>query len=318
MSVLISTRGRAESLALTLRSLFEADRKGLEIQVIVINNTPPEEIDDTDLMVMEFRKKHEVLLLHEGTPGKCHALNRAIQDCRLGDLMVVIDDDISVSKDWFQNIAAISERWPDKGFFSGRTAIQWPACKIPNWALHPGLRWWAYSVVDISEEHEIGPDKWVSGNHYWVRTRFLPPDYRYNDAWLSGAKMMLDMAESGHGGLIAPAALAWHRIQPSLLRPEVIRHRADHGGRESAKALLLPYRPTIRQAVMFRKHPLFARAFCLLQTVRWMGVFAASYRIFSRDLRFVRQLEARLKIGFYTEMLKVASAVPEYRIISEL
>lgn len=272
IKVIIPTLDRLESLQETLRSLEAAHRPGLEIEIVVVNNLAGTELEGS---LTAFQTKLNVVVLNEPTPGKSHALNRALSHLDGGDLIAVVDDDISVDPGWFQDIVAISARWPEKGFFGGTTRIEWPDGPLPAWSQHhsmPGsIRSWMFSINGVKEERALHPGEWVSGNLFWVRTQHLPGGFRFDCSKqphyleMTEPKMMFDLTELGHGGVHSPLATAKHRLQAELIDFEVLKKRAALAGRGYAEARLRPFRRISRQAVLLKKHPLTGHLYCRLK-----------------------------------------------------
>lgn len=102
VSILISTRNRAESLRGTLLSL---DRMSVPTDVsaelILVDNGST---DDTVEVVNSFHPESIACrLLHEPNPSKSVALNQAIDEAK-GDFLLFTDDDVRVPPLWIQGM----------------------------------------------------------------------------------------------------------------------------------------------------------------------------------------------------------------------
>lgn len=107
ISVVICTRNRSQSLSETLRCLATANRAGLQVEVVVVDNGSE---DATAEVVQAFGSHLPARLLSEprqGVYGKSYALNRALDEGRLGKIVAVLDDDMSPHPEWFQGVAAL-------------------------------------------------------------------------------------------------------------------------------------------------------------------------------------------------------------------
>ncbi|MCA9414467.1 MAG: glycosyltransferase family 2 protein, partial [Candidatus Omnitrophica bacterium] len=181
ISVLICTFNRAESLRETLESLAEADRGNLSVEVVVIDNNSS---DRTREVAEAFSERIRIRILTQSRPGKIHSLNHALDVGGLGALVVLLDDDMSVHPGWFQGVKSISNRHPDCDYFTGRTILSWPDCEVPAWAHHRFLRPWAFSFIDYGDQDvAVKPGQWLSGNHYWFRSKVLEDGRRFLDFW---------------------------------------------------------------------------------------------------------------------------------------
>ena len=311
LAVIICTKDRPLSLERTLRSLAAADRTGIALRVVVVNNSACDQSDD---VARSFQPRLPVCLVREERPGKCHALDRGLMECGGAEIIAIVDDDVTVDPQWLQGVRQITLRWPDKGYFAGSTFVVWPQETVPAWARDPFMAPWAYSVLATDRDREILPDASASGNCFWFRAGLLPPGFRFAETWLTEPPLMMDLAERGFGGVVAPDAKAWHHITADLLDIDAMRRRAKVFGRMSSTARLIPYRKTVRQAVLFRKHPLLCRVGCGLYVLGWAGAWLVAQCSPSADRRIVRTIKATQRIAGYRQYLASCRGVREYSI----
>src|SRR5262245_46492727 len=123
VSILIPTHNRADVLDGTLEAFHRVDRTGMNVEIIVIDNNSG---DHTVDVVASHQRELPLTYLREFHPGKSCALNRALRDCQLKDIVVFTDDDVAPASDWLQEIASATSRWPDVSVFGGRVRVQWP------------------------------------------------------------------------------------------------------------------------------------------------------------------------------------------------
>lgn len=311
--MIICTRNRAQSLALTLESLAAADRSGLEMEVRIVDNGS---VDNTRAVVMEFAGRLPITYLVEqalGNYGKSHALNAALDAGGLGRLVAVIDDDISVREDWPRAVVSVSERWEDKSVFGGSILVSWPQAEIPAWALDARIRSWLFSAAEYSDEAPLDSGRWFSGNHFWFRSSVLEGSRRFKDIWLTEPDFILGLVEDGYHGLATPKAVVWHRVQPELLDPARAAERARLVGRSFARVRTQPVRNKVRQSVLLRKYPFAGRFFCIISLLKWLfGARAARIRSRAED-GFASELVCIERFYNYRELLLVAQEVEAYR-----
>jgi glycosyltransferase involved in cell wall biosynthesis len=316
ISVVICTRNRAESLRETLTHLVNADRTALRIEAVVVDNGGA---DTTPEVVRSFEQFLPIRLLFEpkqGNFGKSHALNRALDEGGLGDIIVILDDDMTPHREWFQGIAALSKRWPDKDMFTGRSYVIWPASTSPAVAQNTTLGVWMYSILDEgSQDRPMDNGRWFPGGHFWFRSRCLQNGIRFDDIWLTEPKFMLDLVERGYGAVSGPDAVAGHRIQEQLLIESVIRERAKKVGRSNAEVRLRPYRQSIKHARLLNQRPLLGRLFCCAKFSQWALHWARAKLHFNANNRFVATMVALEQLTYYRHLLRTASEMPEYRIL---
>ena len=312
ISVIIPTRNRAASLQVTLECLAAANRDGLNVELIVVNNGSS---DHTEEVAQSFAKRISVRYLYEPALGKSHALNCALDAGNLGDIVAVLDDDMSPDGNWFQGVAAISRRWPEKDLFTGFTPIVWPSTEVPVWATRPNLQSWLFSAGYIPEEDaHLQEGRWFLGGHFWFRSRVLDGGRRFKDIWITEPDFQLDLVQSGASGVSARDAKAGHRIQPYLLDKEVVLERARKTGKSAAWLRLHPYREHMKQARMLNEYPLLGRIFCLLNHVRWMGLYYISYLFSADGTGFERRLIAIERMATYVELFRAANQLEAYSL----
>jgi len=311
LALIICTRNRPESLQRTLESLAAAERRGMDVRVVVVDNSGA----GSNLHLPEalFREL-PLRVVKEDLPGKGNALNRGLQECGGAELIAVLDDDITVDGNWFTGVRQITRRWPDKGFFTGSMRVAWPEKDVPEWAKNPMLASWAFSALASQSDRHIGFGHWASGNHFWFRAKLLPPNYRFTDDWLCEPPLMLDLAERGFGGVIGPDAIAWHHVQPELLRGDVLRDRAMRVGRCFARARLKPYRRSVKQARLFKRYPIASRLFCRLNAARWSLAYWLARFSFTPQTRLLLELRILQKEAVYREYTRVCRECADYSI----
>jgi len=314
ISVVISTHNRSESLRTTLQCLASAHRIGINAEVVVVDNAGT---DNTKAVVSSFDDHIRIRYLYEPATegyGKVHALNRALDAVGLGDIVAVLDDDMSPHVDWFQGVISICKRWPDKDIFSGQTYIIWPADQVPGWARKRSLASWIFSSPSFATDSFLQDGQWFSGNHFWFRSRALAPGKRFKNIWLTEGDFQLDLVEQGYEGVAGPDAVAGHRVQPSLLERAVAVQRAKKTGVAHGSARLLPYRKSVKQARLFRAYPYGAWLFCMVNVLRWWVLYVASYLYPSDGSRFEHRLIALERIATYREYLRIAKHSKEYAL----
>jgi glycosyltransferase involved in cell wall biosynthesis len=312
ISVIIPTRNRAASLAITLECLASADRDGLQVEVIVVNNSGE---DHTEDIVDSFRGRLPIKYLHEPAPGKSHALNRALDAGNLGEIVAVLDDDMSPHAEWFQGVAAICKRWSDKDLFSGYTYIIWPNDEVPAWAKKPKLQSWLFSAGHVPEaDAKLKEGRWFLGGHFWFRSRVIETGRRFKDIWVTEPDFQLDLVESGCSGVSARDAMSGHRIQPELLQKDVVTRRARKTGECAAWLRLQPYRKKMKQARLLHSHPVLGRLFCLFSHGIWWFLYMISYLLPANGIGFALRLIALERKATYLELFRAANRLEAYSL----
>jgi glycosyltransferase involved in cell wall biosynthesis len=313
ISVVIPTQNRAASLQITLECLASANRDGLDVDVVVVDNAGR---DSTKTIVKSFADRIPIRYLYEpqtGTFGKSHALNRALDEGILGEIIAILDDDMSPHADWFQGVAAICRRWPEKDIFTGYTYIVWPTEDVPLWANNPKLQRWLFSTGHVPES-DAAMNGWFLGGHFWFRSRVLATGRRFKDIWVTEPDFQLDLVTDGFSGVSGRDAMTGHRIQPSLLQKDVVMSRARRTGQCVAWLRLDPYRKHMKQARLLHAHPVLGRSFCILNHLRWKVLYAISYMFPADRGGFERRLIATERMTSYAELFRAANQLPAYSL----
>lgn len=304
LTVIIATRNRAESLRTTLDCLARTDRRGVGVDIVVVDNGSENETAD---VVASFRDELSVSRIVEAQPGKGHALNRALDEADLGSLVAVLDDDMSPHPDWIQGVSAISRRWPQHDFFTGQSYVIWPPGETPAWSKNPAIHGWAYSVMGegMEEDFQIRTGRWPSGNHFWFRRAALKDAPRFEPIWLTEPWFVLQLQEAGRTGVAGPDAVTGHRIQAELLELSVIRARAVRLGREVARITVRWPHLTRPGGLLFRSLWRF-RAICVAGWLRWAFAYAAASCRRSQADRIVDRMIASERLATFAEHLRNA------------
>jgi glycosyltransferase involved in cell wall biosynthesis len=292
LTVLICTRNRADSLRTTLELLAANQLEELRLNVIVVGNGC---VDHTEAVVEAMRGELDLSYMAEPVPGKHHALNRGLEADRLAPIVAVLDDDMSPPADWCRRVLELCDRWPDAGVFASSSFVIWPDGEdIPGWARRQSVACWAFSVIQYSVERPMRPGEFPSGNHFWFRTSVLGTR-RFTGLWATEPHFSLGLIEDGTSGVVGAEPSCGHRIQPDLLRLEILRDRATRMGRNLPR-IRLGYPRTVPQAKIAHRHRFFWRLLCLANLARWL-VVAASAFLRRPDGRIRTSLSARIGIA---------------------
>lgn len=140
LTLLISTHNRVTLLKKTLASINRARRPTNDyIRLLVIANACT---DGTHCFLDSYKNEAESkgwLPLDwtiEATPGKSHALNRAIP-LLSGDLIAFVDDDHRVDTHYLMEISNAARAFPEATLFCGRIMPDWQG-REPKWVHEDG------------------------------------------------------------------------------------------------------------------------------------------------------------------------------------
>ena len=137
LTVLICTHNRVELLANVLASLNAAARPTIPLDILVVANNCR---DGTHQLLADYQRaggdRLPLQWLAEPTPGKSHALNRAIPQLK-SDLVAFVDDDHRIDHDYFRQIETAATSYPNAGIFCGRILPDWTGAE-PAWVHDEG------------------------------------------------------------------------------------------------------------------------------------------------------------------------------------
>ena len=139
LTVLICTHNRADLLDRVLDSLNAAKRPTMPVQILVAANACT---DDTLTRMRAYQAQQTeqgwlpLRLIEVSTPGKSHALNRAIPEIGT-ELTAFVDDDHRVDENYLVAIEQAALTWPDAGLYCGRILPDWDGSE-PAWVHDEG------------------------------------------------------------------------------------------------------------------------------------------------------------------------------------
>ncbi len=133
LTILICTHNRADLLERVLDSINAARRPAMPVRIMVAANACT---DDTAARMRAYQARQvdegwlPLQLIEVPTPGKSHALNRAIPEIETA-LTAFVDDDHRVDKDYLAAIEHGTQAWPDAGLYCGRILPDWDGSEPP-------------------------------------------------------------------------------------------------------------------------------------------------------------------------------------------
>lgn len=139
LTILICTHNRVDLLARVLASLNAAKRPAMPVQILVAANACT---DDTMAHMRAYQTQQAsnswlpLRMIEVPTPGKSHALNRAISEIET-ELTAFVDDDHRVDVNYLVAIEHAAQSWPDAGLYCGRILPDWDGTE-PDWVHDEG------------------------------------------------------------------------------------------------------------------------------------------------------------------------------------
>ena len=242
ISVIFATYNRAEILRETLEIMTRLDHKGLKVEFVVVDNNSS---DGTKAVVESFKWRLPLVYLFEPKAGKNCALNKALREVKLGEIIVFTDDDVSPRKNWLTAMAECCERWPEVSVFGGRINPIWPQERPPIWAEDKGileLGFGSHDYGDKESRYENGVLPF--GANLWVRREVFSGKRFYDEGigprptgrtMGSETSLLRKLRDESFEMVYCPAAVIGHRIESHQLSRADIRKRAYRYGKGVAR-----------------------------------------------------------------------------------
>src|SRR5882724_775963 len=233
-SVIFATRDRSNLLAQTLAHLGRQTTPDLHWELIVVDNGST---DETPSVLAKAAERLPLQALHEPSPGKNRALNRALAVAQ-GELLIFTDDDVIADPGWIASMVAAARRWPQATVFGGRVLLAFPP-DTPGWLQEP-LRG-AMNFARYAPAAPEGPTTHLpNGPNFAVRADALG-GLRYREdigpqagvtyAMGSETELIARLRAQGAGMVYVPSATVQHVVQAAQLTDRYLLGRSYRLGR---------------------------------------------------------------------------------------
>lgn len=234
ISVILCTYNRERYLYNVLSSIADGDYEDYEI-VLVDNNST----DGTRGECDRFAADHpgvRIRYCFEPQQGLSYARNRGIVEA-LGDVLVYVDDDALVNKEYLQTYANFFVRNPEAVAAGGPIIPQYDGCEEPDWMSHYTRQLVTGKLYLGDREREFPHDAFPGGGNAAYRKSvfdtvgFFNVELGRKGNSLIGAeeKDLFDkMTSQGMHFYYLPTAILYHLIPPKKLTPGYF-DRLTHG-----------------------------------------------------------------------------------------
>ncbi|GHT75648.1 glycosyl transferase family 2 [Bacteroidia bacterium] len=158
LSLIICTYNRSQYIYQTLKCIAENDTQNIDYEVILVNNNST---DNTETECLRFQQDFPNVPFRyfvEKNQGLSYARNRGIAEAK-GEMLVFLDDDAFVGKNYLQNLQRNIENYPGLAAFGGKITPLFESGNAPKW-----LSKWTYSwvsAIDLGENV-----RFFEGNKY--------------------------------------------------------------------------------------------------------------------------------------------------------
>ena len=242
ISVLIPTYNRAAVLQQTLEAMFALDREDLDCDFVIIDNNST---DSTIQVVSSYKLRLPLTYMKEPRPGKNCALNKALREHPMRDIVVFSDDDVTPDKDWLQQIISSTRRWPEISVFGGRVEVKWPNDEQPGWAVADWIKAMGYSQHHLGDSETLyTPPACPFGPNFWVRKTVFEKLPLFDETIGprptnriigSETSFLMALQRRGFRMLYYPLAQVQHRILSTECAIPALRRRGYRFGRGQVK-----------------------------------------------------------------------------------
>ncbi len=229
-SIIIPTVNRSASLKETFASLLCLDANYDSIEIIIVDNGSVDDTRAVSLAIIESNPHLSIKYCFEPIPGLLSGRHRGVFEST-GEILVFIDDDIDVDKDWLN---AINETFRDRdvSLVGGRNLPHYLAAP-PDWLdsfwkIEDSRKWLDFiSVLDFGDELiELDP-LFIWGLNFSIRRcslielggfhpDYVPPPFEYYQGD-SETGLALNAKQKGMKIVYQPRAVVWHRIPQERL-----------------------------------------------------------------------------------------------------
>lgn len=305
ITVLIPTYNNSEMLAKTLDSLGTTDYSAHDVEVVVIDNNSS---DDTRTIVKRHAQRITVIsYLFEAKQGKNCAINRALSDITLRDIVFFTDDDVTFQPDFFECAGRSVEKWPEHSVFGGRVFLIWPEGEVPGWAQELAVQGKAFSKLDLGDDPKVlASGQNPVGTCLWIRREVFGSGRRFNEGFGprpkdrvmgSETSFLISLRKAGYSIFYDPSVQIGHRVPHKLLERRRILKRALSSGRGGARLRALSTEKIAAGPVLLW---ILMR---LLAMAKWIGLFVFYLIAFPRHRGITKQWTPVQGIGWNYEML---------------
>ena len=225
ISAIICTYNRERYLYNVLQSLVAGNLPTEEYEIVLVNNNST---DGTEAKVRRFQTDYPQVQLRycvEPQQGLSYARNCGIRESR-GDILVYVDDDALVNKEYLATYADFFRRNADAVAAGGPILPQYDGCEEPDWMSHYTRQLVTGKLYLGEKEREFPGDAFPGGGNAAYRKSVFDAVGLFNVELgrkgnsLIGAeeKDLFDkMTSQGMKFYYLPTAILYHLIPPKKL-----------------------------------------------------------------------------------------------------
>jgi len=307
ITVLIPTYNNSETLCKTLDSFLAADFSDLLVEIVVIDNNST---DDTHKTVLTFTNRLPLTYIFEPKQGKNCALNRALKETSLGEIVFFTDDDVVLERNLFVNIRNSVRQWSNYSVFGGKIQLVWPNVNIPFWAQELARQGKAFSKLDLGDNpKEFAEKQKPLGTNIWIRKEIFDQGYRFdenigprptNRIMGSETSFLNLLRKNGYKIFYDPSVIIGHRVEKKLFLEKNILKRAFSAGRGGARLKFL------NEERLYDRFFLVWFLYRVIAVLKWSCFYLYSFVLLPKKMRIVKRWKPVQGLGWNYELLRIA------------
>lgn len=234
IDVVIATYNGEHTLPSVLNSLNK--NKDVYWRLIIVDNNSN---DNTGKIIEEWRSTFPALKLKESRQGKNYAINKALPYLK-GDLVIFIDDDILVEKNFIYKYVEVVNRNPSSHIFGGRIDLFWET-PPPRYVLYSSRIMAAcFGKTAERQDGEINAGSIFGGNMAVRKNVFesnfvfdtgIGPNGRSGYAMGSEVEFTQRAARNGYKCYFTNGPVGYHIISAAQMTKKWMYKRAQNSGR---------------------------------------------------------------------------------------
>ena len=288
----------------TLENFAELDMSLLTVEFVIVDNNSA---DNTREIVEIFKDRLPLVYLFEPKPGKNCALNKALDEIALGDLVIFTDDDVKPNKDWFKKIIEVSEKWPSIDVFGGKVGMEWPP-DSPK--CYKQLEKIIYAQHDYGEEEKLYENRVTPiGPNYWVRSKLFKSGERFNESFGptpdhrkrimgSEASFLLGLIDKGYSIVYSPDVFVGHYVTKEQQDIRYLRSRAASLGRWAAAGT-----EKFKRRRLYERYPFVWKATIYYSLLRLHFLLYLSTLNLNKNARVKKEVFLNIWIAYFSHYL---------------
>lgn len=306
ISVVLTTRNRADVLGRTLENFCRVDSEGINVEFNISDNGST---DDTKKVIESFKSKLPIRYYYEPRAGQNRARNCVLAKMVFGRIIAFTDDDVKPDKNWLKANIAVCERWPDHQVFGGRIEPLWPDDNTPDWTKISWVSEIGFAAHDHGSTERVYPEgKYPFSPNMWFRREIFSDGRRFNEAigpqpgnYIMGSEtsFLTDLKREGYKIVYCPESMVRHYAQPHQISQSNMLRRGYRCGKAGPRL-----NGPCRRELLDKRPWVWLGLRCVSLTKATVRYLIAACHI-SGLRRFELQMGSLIDLGYNVESIRV-------------